>query len=343
MATSPANEFAVRPFQDGDSAGVRAVLESSYGERATPRDRYEWWSFGHSGAKSGFMVAETRDRIVGVQPMGTAAWAEGGRELKGALLTGVAVHPEFRRRGVFSALVAACEQEAWRQGAAFVTTMPNEKSRPGFLKLDYLDLGRRQLLVRPLRSLPVLGHLFGAAAKSIRSDGRFSFREVNTLSPGLPLLAKKHAELFPGLCVCRSVEWLEWRFLQAPLRRYEFLEAWDEAGRLAGFAVTLMERRHGFDVCYLMDLLVSEQRVLNSLLGALCHQAKSQCADGLAAVVSSKPLATALRGTGFWGVPSWFPVKQFYSVAKFNPRLETPAAWRTLAGWQQTLADWDNL
>ena len=289
--------------------------------------------------------------------METTACADGPRILKGALLTGVAVHPDFRRRGIFSALATACEQEAWRLGAAFVTTMPNETSRPGFLNLGYVDLGGRQLLVRPLQPaasgskvLPVLGRLIGAAGglaqraiKRIHSDAEFTFREVNNFPPGLPLLAEKHGELFPGLRVCRSVEWLEWRFLKSPLRRYQFLGAWDGAGQLAGFAVTHLDLRNGFRVCYLMDLFVNERRVINSLIGALCQLADSQSADALAAVVSSKVLAKALRKAGLWAVPSWFPVKRFYTVARFNPCLETPVGWRAIDGWYQTLADWDNL
>ena len=60
MATKMTNGFTVRPFRDGECDGVRAVIEASYGERATPRATYEWWSSGFSGEINGFVAATAR-------------------------------------------------------------------------------------------------------------------------------------------------------------------------------------------------------------------------------------------------------------------------------------------
>lgn len=354
MATKP---FIVRPFRAGDIAGVRAVLAASYGAEATPAPTYDWWSFGCPAAASGFMVAEAAGRIAGVQPMEIFPFAAGGKNLTGALLTGVAVHPDFRRRGIFSALVKACEQETWRQNAAFVTTMPNEKSRPGFLRAGYIDLGRRQLLVRPLRPatlggkvIPVLGHLAGAAGgvvqtvlKKIPAMDGLTVRSVNVLAPEIETLAARHEKLFPGLRMQRSADWLRWRFLEAPLRKYHLLELRTAAGELVGFAAATMDDREQFKAWYLMDLFVGEKEFAAPLVRALCALAPAENAEAVAAVVSSPALVATLGRAGFWPVPDWLPLKRFYSVARFNPNQPAPAEWQTLAGWYQTLADWDNL
>jgi GNAT superfamily N-acetyltransferase len=354
MATE---RFIVRPFQSGDAAGARAVLAASYGAEATPAPTYDWWSFGFADAISGFKVAETDGRIVGVQPMEIFPFTDGSISLKGALLTGVAVHPDFRRRGIFSALMKACENEAWQWGAVFVTTMPNEKSRPGFLRTGYADLGCRQLLVRPLRPvvlggkvLPVLGHLAGAVggvfqsvAKRIPAAAGITVRKTSVIIPEVESLAERHAEIFPGLRMRRSADWLRWRFLESSLRKYHLLEARDAAGKLAGFAAATVDGREKSKVCYLMDLFISETRHAAAMLGALCEWARTENADAVATVVSSAALAETLCHGGFSSVPTWLPLKKFYSVAKFNPHQPAPADWRTLAGWYQTLADWDNL
>ncbi len=349
--------FIVRPFRAGDAAGVRSVLAASYGAEATPSPTYDWWSFGCSTAISGFMVAEAAGRIAGVQPMEIFPFADGGKHLTGALLTGVAVHLDCRRRGIFSALVQACEQEAWRQNAAFITTMPNEKSRPGFLKAGYTDLGRRQLLVRPLQPaalggklFPVLGHLAGAAGgvaqaviKNIRVTNGLTVRKISDIAPEIEMLAARHEQLFPGLRMRRSAEWLRWRFLESPLRKYHLIEARDAKGALAGFAAATMDDREKFKVCYLMDLFVGEKCHAAALLAALCELARNEKAEAVAAVVSSPALIDTLSHAGFWLVPYWLPLKKFYSVARFNPNRPAPAHWQKLAGWYQTLADWDNL
>jgi len=349
--------FIVRPFLAGDAAGVRAVLAASYGAEATPSPTYDWWSFGCTIAISGFMVAEMAGRIAGVQPMEIFPYADGGNNLTGALLTGVAVHPDCRRRGMFSALVQACEQEAWRQNAAFITTMPNEKSRPGFLKAGYTDLGRRQLLVRPLQPaalggklFPVLGHLAGVAGgvaqaviKKIPVTNGVAVRKVSDFAPEIEMLAARHEQLFPGLRMRRSAEWLRWRFLESPLRKYHLIEARDGKGALVGFAAATMDDLKKFKVCYLMDLFVGEKCHAATLLVALCELARNEKAEAVAAVVSSPALMETLSQAGFWLVPNWLPLKKFYSVARFNPNRPAPARWQKLAGWDQTLADWDNL
>lgn len=355
--SSGSQPFRIRPWHPGDAPGVREVLEASYGQAATPASVYDWWSFGPHKHPGGFMVAEAEGRVVGVQPMGFHAYNDGSRSLKGGLLTGVAVHPEFRRLGIFTALIKACEAEAWRQGADFVTTMPNEKSRPGFLKLGYTDLGRRSLLLRPLRAsalggrfIPVMGHLGGAGfaclqalLKPERTTAAVQTQEVTTLPEDLPELENRHAELYPALRLHRTPVWWRWRYLDCPLSRYRFFEARSPDRRLLGFAVTTTEVRQGITLSYLMDLAVSDRSVLGSLLVRIFACARSAGAHAMAVVGSSPPLLRDLARQGFWFVPQWAPVKRFYSVARFAPATSPPASWRQITGWYQMLGDWDNL
>jgi predicted N-acetyltransferase YhbS len=357
MKMNATDGFEVRPIRQGEAAEVGAVLQASFGTRAMPAPLYEWWSSGFSGAGNGFMVAEAAGRIVGAQPMGVFPFSDGSRTLKGGVLAGLAVHPDYRRRGIFAALVKACENEAWRQGASFVATMPNEKSRWGFRKFSYTDLGRRRLLARLLRpaatggkALPIVGHLVGAGgalvqavAKRIPVRDEIEVREISDISDEVETLALEHEQLFPGLRIRRTAEWLRWRFLQSPVRRYRLLEARETSGRLAGFAVATIDERKGASVCYLMDILISGQRACGPLVAALCDRARREDAHAVATVVSSRRLALALKRAGMWLAPGWLPVKRFYSVARFNPECNPPASWGALTGWYQTLADWDNL
>jgi len=357
MDTKQTNGIVVRPFRRDDRPGVRRVLEATYGSEAPPAEGYHWWSFGCPDATSGFMVAETNDAIVGVQPMNILPYHDGCKHFKGGLLTGVAVHPEFRRRGIFSALVKACEKEAWRQDAAFVNTMPNERSRPGFLKLGYTDLGQRYLLARPVQSaqagariVPGLGWLIGAAAGGIQKalkptsvEEGLSVRVAERPSPEVPKLALQHAAIFPGLRMGRSAEWWHWRFLESPTRRYHILEARTDQGALAGVGVYTIASRGWHKITYLVDLVVSTEQALQAIVHRLCENAATEECHAVGVVVSSIPLAKALVRAGLWIDPAWLPIKKFYSVVRFNPACDVPQAWHSLRGWYQTFADWDSI
>lgn len=357
MTTRSYVQIRIRPYTPEDAPGVREVLQATYGNKATPAAVYDWWSLGYAPADHGFMVAEADQRIVGVQPMELFPYADGDTSLLGGMLTGVAVHPDFRRRGIFMGLVQACEAAAWQRGAAFVTTMPNERSQPGFIKMGYVDLGRRRLLMRLLRpgplgrlKAPVVGHLGGWLAGGLQwiwarmeTTPGVSVREVAAPGQGWDGLFQRQATCLPGLGLCRSASWLKWRYAMAPGRQYRCFEAVTDDGDLVGVVVTTQEVRDAITMAYVMDLAVERPGLAGALMEPVLKALCSAGAHAVSAVVSSPALVETLRMAGLWEVPAWAPLKRFYSVVRFNPDQAVPERWRSIEGWQQTLGDWDNL
>jgi GNAT superfamily N-acetyltransferase len=353
-------DLIIRPYRPEDAAAVRSVMTASYGTAATPAPIFNWWHFGCPVAASGFQVAEVGGRVVGVQPMEFFPYELSNRRLTGAMLTGVVVHPEYRRRGLFSRLVAACEREAWRRGADFVTTMPNERSRPGFSKLGYREPGRRQLLLRPLDlsklarraiSWAIPARMFCSAG---RAFGGLRALPATRAHTELELLA--HApvdldqvnaadrELFPGLRLTRSRTWWDWRYAASP-RNYQTLRSREAQGATAGLVTTTVEQRGGLGTGYIVDWLVRDASRIPVLLAGALRQLRATGAALAACVVSSEAQVRALRAAGFWRVPHWAPLKPFFTVFKPSPAMNVNLAAQlsTIESWHQTLGDWDNL
>lgn len=358
MSTGQRAPIRIRPYTPLDHQGVREVLEATYGTKATPAAIYDWWSLGYAPEEHGFMVAESSGGIVGVQPMELFPYTDGGEALLGGMLTGVAVHPEFQRRGIFLDLVQACEAAAWQHGATFVTTMPNERSRPGFLKMGYVDLGRRRLLMRLLqpgalggRKVPVVGHLGGWMAGGLQgiwaraeASPGIRVREVAAPGPGWERLFQGQAARYPGLLLNRSWRWLQWRYAMAPPgRQYRCFEAVAHGGDLMGAVVTTQEVRDGVTMAYVMDFAAARPGLTGALMGPVLDALSAGGAHAVTAVVSSPALVETLRSAGFWEVPAWAPLKRFYSVVRFNPDQAVPERWMAIQGWHQSLGDWDNL
>lgn len=357
MTITTSRGLTVRAYEPADAPGIRAVLEATYPGNERELALGEWWSFGCPDARSGYQVAECDGRIVGLQPMAIFNYRDAGRMVKGAVLSGVAVHPDYRRRGIFSALLDACEREAWNRDAAFVTSMPNERSLPGFARAGYTDLGRRSLLVHPLRSvalggtlLPVAGHLAGTVVAALRhltissaNAAPFTVRPARRFPADLGKLAQAVDQPGHGLGIHRSHAWLSWRYLAAPGRTYDLTEAREPGGRLAGLAVTTTEDRGRLRLAYVMDLLSVGATATASLLASLFARLRD---DGVHAVVTVLGGAIS-RATGirhaFWKIPGWAPVKRFHTVARFHPDAAVPSRWQSLDGWHVTLGDWDNL
>ncbi|RKT45582.1 GNAT family N-acetyltransferase [Thiocapsa rosea] len=349
--------YRIRLCEPEDAKGVRDVLEATYGADATSAAIYDWWSLAFSPDAHGFMVAEVRDRIVGVQPMNLFPYVDGPEALLGGMLTGVAVHPDFRRQGIFTGLIEACEAAAWRRGAAFVTTMPNDQSRPGFVKMGYVDLGRRRLLMRLLRPrmtggerVPLIGHLAGAGAGAVQAlMSRSNAAQVEVIEVGAPgaewvAVFEQHARRNPGVRLGRSKRWLDWRYGQVPAgRSYRFFEAHAKDSTCVAVAITTQEMRSSLLMAYLMEIAAVSDEIAGALVKSVAKELGAAGVDALSAVVSSSTQVDLLRRSGLLEVPAWAPLKRFYSVARFNPDLKVPERWKNIGGWQQTLGDWDNL
>ena len=354
------NDLLIRPYRAEDAADVRSVLTAAYGATATPVPIFDWWHFGCPVAASGFQVAEINGRVAGVQPMELFPYERSGRQFIGAMLTGVVVHPEFRGRGLFSRLIEACEKEAWQFGADFVTTMPNDRSRPGFLKLGYREPGRRRLLILPLnvsklarravRWAPlaaVLGAGFTAVLCGSRRWLRMPVTELEMLKQApedFDQVNQADRGLFPGLRLARTQAWWDWRYAASP-RPYQMLRLRNARGGTAGLVITTLEQRSGLDAGYIVDWLARDASRVPILLAGALRQLQSAGAAMAACVVSSDAQVRALRSAGFWRIPNWAPLKQFFTVFKPAPGMNPDLLEQlgSIDSWHQTLGDWDNL
>lgn len=92
---------------------------------------------------------------------------EGGGQLRAVRAVDTATDPSRRRLGIFSRLTRHALAELESEGVAFVFNTPNSLSRPGYLKMGWLDVGRVPLSARP-RSLATVPALAGARGSAER-------------------------------------------------------------------------------------------------------------------------------------------------------------------------------
>lgn len=322
-------DAGVRLYRSSDWPDVVSLLTACYGESATHASLYERWNLKCPAAGSAFSVVEVDGRVVGAQPMLLHEWRDGATSVRGGVLTGVVVHPSHRRQGLFSALVQGCLREAWTQGATFVLTMPNERSRPGFLRMGWTELGDRSVLARPLRPLP---------------KGGGAIRSADDVSREVAELQARHQMAFPGVAVSRTPEWWRWRFAGSAGRSYIQVLARDPQGSLEAIAVGTIRASRGIAIGYLVDFLAASPKALATVCSGLSAELARAGALGAVSVVSSPEVQRALRECGFVRVPRLMPIKRFRTVVRFRPcAADAEARLGRLAAWNLTLGDWDNI
>ena len=131
-STHSASAIVIRPEGSGDSEGIRNVLVAAFGGKAEA-DLVQ--ALRHNGALAISLVAWAASEIVGHVGFSPMHY-EGQPDREDVLgLAPVAVHPQWQRRGVGSALIARGLEECDRRKciALFVLGAPGFYGRFGFI------------------------------------------------------------------------------------------------------------------------------------------------------------------------------------------------------------------
>ena len=230
----------VRPYEDRDEEAVLRLLEASLGggpAGSRPAAFFRWKHLENPFGRSYLLVAEAEDRIVGLRAFMRWRFAAGDRTLRAVRAVDTATHPEFQGKGVFSLLTRRALEDL-RDQADLVFNTPNEKSLPGYLKMGWQVVGSIPIYVRVRRPARFVRH---AWASRRAEAGAAIPRKVDATPAGEALDATAVEELlragepFAGISTQRTIEYLRWRYGDAPLLDYR---AASEPGRaLAIFRV----------------------------------------------------------------------------------------------------------
>jgi GNAT superfamily N-acetyltransferase len=256
---STTTDIEIRSMRADDRGAVLQLLTAT--QRWVPSELFDrFFSWKHTDSPFGASpawVATVDERVVGLRVY--VRWVfehPDGRLRRAVRAVDTATHPDYQGRGVFRRLTLESIDELRADGVDFVFNTPNEKSRPGYLKMGWVQVGRLPAAVRPSG--------VGAVLRMLRSRvpaERWSLASTGG-HPALQVLeedATEHllASLTPprALRTNRSVAYLRWRYGFAPLA-YRALALGDDPTR--GVAVFRVRKRGTATEAALCDVLVPD-------------------------------------------------------------------------------------
>jgi GNAT superfamily N-acetyltransferase len=252
-----ATDIAVRPVRADDRDAIVALLSAT--QHWVPSelfDRFYAWKHEQSpfGASPAW-VATSGERVIGLRIF--LRWEfehPDGRVRRAVRAVDTATHPDFQGRGVFRSLTLQSLDALRADGVDFVFNTPNDKSRPGYLKMGWRQVGRLPAAVRPagaralvrmLRSRVPAERWSVPTSAGDDAPGFLADARVETLLHGLPPARTLRTRRTPA--------YLRWRYGFDRLA-YRAMCVGDDPSR--GFAVFRLRRRGSALEAALCDLLV---------------------------------------------------------------------------------------
>jgi GNAT superfamily N-acetyltransferase len=233
----------IRDFEPGDEVAVLALLAASLGwvpDELHAR-LFAWKHYENPFGMSPAWVAISGGRVVGFRTFLRWEFVLDGQLVRAVRAVDTATHPDHEGRGVFTALTTHALGGLGEEGVDFVFNTPNERSRPGYLRMGWQPVRRLPVRARPasLRSLTRIARARTPADKwSLETAAGSPIDEALADPAAVDALLRSLAD--DGLRTRRSLAYLRWRYGLAPLG-YRAVTA--GGGPLDGVLIFRLRRR----------------------------------------------------------------------------------------------------
>lgn len=317
------SDISLRRAGPDEVEAIVAMAAAALGWRAGEpnAELFRWKHVTNPFGASPMWVAESGDRLAGFRALMRWELMDAtGRRFRAVRAVDTATHPDFQRRGIFSKLTMHGVQEMRLEGVDFVFNTPNDQSRPGYLKMGWIDVGRLPVAFRPTS--------FGALVRVARA--RTAAEKWSEESPvGVPALDVLGNDAIAGLLDSRpapaglatplSADYLQWRYGLEPLH----YRAWAPDAVEDGVVVFRVRRRGSARECSVGSVLSPGGGARRAL----------QLLHGLGKAVDADYLLNMSRTPlrGFIPMPGQGPRLTAREVATSPPA--------SLRGWDMSLGD----
>jgi GNAT superfamily N-acetyltransferase len=344
VITMADNRVELRSATADDTNRILDLVRLSLGEGQIPRD-LAYWTWKHAENPFGaspMLVAESGDGdLVGLRVFMRWRWTSRGTTIPAVRAVDTATHPHWRGQGIFSRLTRAMIDQMRDEGVSLVFNTPNDMSRPGYLKMGWISIGRTSVWVKPLRPMRMMRAVVGnelpqgyeassPAGSSLDAATVLDRVGGESLDAFLCTLHANEAKLVTP----RNTEYLRWRYARIPGFSYQAAGALD--GRHGALTFFRTKPQSGQRELRFSELLVAPTRQSMTEGAEMVRKAlKDTDADFATAMASpGTPEQRVLVRCGFVPAPRLGPT---FTVRPINRLLNgvnplKRRSWRAAAG-----------
>ncbi|WP_440989919.1 GNAT family N-acetyltransferase [Haloarchaeobius baliensis] len=320
-------QYSIRRYRPADREAFLALYESVWGRRRS-EEWFEWrFEANPYGDGVSMVVAEKDDELVGAEPCLPFEVGTGRRRLSALQPADWIVHPEHRRRGVFSRMTShLLERDAGGRFELYYN-FPTDALLPGLDSFDWHVVGERPTyyrIERPVRLVEAKGgrKLHRDVAKLASPLSRFRLRLRDRLTsvpddvtvvrydevPARLFTSLYHEGVPTKLHVARDEAFYDWRFENPAWETTAFVARRD--GRAVAGVVACQEELKGATCTRIADVQpMDPDEDLTGAYAALVEAVVDDTTTDVYKVAGDVLPAQVLTGCGFWADSS-FPLSK---------------------------------
>jgi GNAT superfamily N-acetyltransferase len=339
--------WKIRDGNEKDMEGILSLRDLVFGE--VERDKldprfWRWQIRENPDGTAWIHLAEDGNKIVGHLADLPKRFSVQGKVVLGTLTHDMMVHPDYRRRGISTAMARYAIHKIEREKGLFMTAYSiREESLNSLLKTGWKAVLKLPVLVFPIRFHAIVNRYLGFQPMSLLIGGMarcfyfflFGWRRkrkskgveierVNELDEKYDRFWEKAISLYP-IMGNRSRSYLTWRYLRHPTRSYVIYRALQK-GEMKGYIVLRRVELLRFNSAVIVDLLALDEETLSKLVKKGVEHSHRERTDLLGFMVPKPhPYYQSLRKEGF--LPS-FKTFHFLVYSHFREEvLFDPKGW----------------
>lgn len=320
--------WQVRDGNKKDLKGILSLRKIVFGEMEQDKldERFWRWEFEEGPEGKAFIyIVEDENRVIGHFADVPRRFSFQGEAVLGTLSLDLMVHPDYWRRGIFTAMGRYGAQRVKQADGLFMTAFPiRQETILGFKKIGWKEVVKLPVLVYPIRFsgivnrylhfLPLSVFIGGVArffytflfkARRRNESKQIEIEEIVQLDDQFESFWRQALSLRLIMGI-RDRNYLTWRYFQHPTRNYTIYRA-KKSGEMMGYIVLRKVELLNFNSAVIVDLLALDEVTLTALVEKGIHHSRQEGADLLGFMVPKVHLYyKILRGMGFLPSPKTF-------------------------------------
>ncbi len=310
--------------RDGNKIDLKRILSLRkivFGETEQDKldERFWRWEFEEGPEGKAFIyIVEDENRIIGHFADIPRRFSVQGEVVLGTLSLDLMVHPDYWRKGIFTAMGRYGAQRVKQADGLFMTAFPiRQETILGFKKIGWKEVVKLPVLVYPIRFsgivnrylhfLPLSVFIGGVArffytflfkARRRNESKQIEIEEIVQLDDQFESFWRQALSLRLIMGI-RDRNYLTWRYFQHPTRNYTIYRA-KKSGEMKGYIVLRKVELLNFNSAVIVDLLALDEMSLAALVEKGIEHSRQEGTDLLGFMVPIDHLYyKILRRRGF--------------------------------------------